>query len=64
MVLSTLLRIHWSFMLLSGRLAGGEEPWRKWMLSTGWTGLSKPMKNPYTGEDLKPKNVNGLTLDW
>ena len=33
---------------------GGTEPWRKWMLSTGWTGLSKPMTNPMTGEELKP----------
>ena len=37
---------------LSGKLAGGDEPWRKWMQSTGWTGLSKPMKNPYTGEEI------------
>ena len=34
--------------------AGGDEPWRKWMLQTGWTGLSEPMKNPYTGEELPP----------
>ena len=34
--------------------AGGDEPWRKWMLGTGWTGLSKPMTNPYTGEKLPP----------
>ena len=32
--------------------AGGDEPWRKWMLSTGWTGLSDPMVNPYTGQPL------------
>ena len=34
--------------------AGGDEPWRKWMLGTGWTGLSKPMTNPVTGEKLEP----------
>ena len=33
---------------------GGDEPWRQWMLSTGWTGLSEPMANPFTGEELKP----------
>ena len=32
--------------------AGGDEPWRKWMMSTGWTGLSKPMVNPISGEKL------------
>ena len=42
--------------------AGGDEPWRKWMMSTGWTGLSKPMVNPISGEKLDPLNVNGLTL--
>ena len=35
--------------------AGGQEPWRKWMLSTGWTGLSKPETNPYTGEEVTPE---------
>ena len=34
--------------------AGGDEPWRKWMMSTGWTGLSKPMVNPISGEKLDP----------
>jgi hypothetical protein len=33
---------------------GGDEPWRQWMLSTGWTGLSEPMSNPFNGEELKP----------
>ena len=35
--------------------AGGDEPWRQWMLSTGWTGLTEPMSNPYTGEELTPE---------
>ena len=34
--------------------AGGDEPWRKWMMSTGWSGLSKPMVNPISGEKLDP----------
>ena len=34
--------------------AGGQEDWRQWMQSTGWTGLSEIQKNPYTGEDIKP----------
>ena len=34
--------------------AGGDEPWRKWMMSTGWAGLSKPMVNPISGEKLDP----------
>ena len=33
---------------------GGTEPWREWMLSTGWTGLSKPMTDPHTGDELEP----------
>ena len=35
--------------------AGGDEPWRKWMMGTGWTGLSKPQTNPYTGDKLTPQ---------
>ena len=34
--------------------AGGDEPWRKWMMSTGWTGLSEQMVNPISGEKLDP----------
>jgi hypothetical protein len=34
---------------------GGQEPWRKWMQSTGWTGLSEQMTNPFNGEKLDPK---------
>ena len=50
--------------------AGGDEPWRKWLMSTGWTGLSKPMTHPYTGEELDPQArqwINrhiGENLDW
>ena len=43
--------------------AGGEEPWRKWMLGTGWTGLSEAMTNPYTGEKLGPEERQWIN-DW
>ena len=32
----------------------GREPWRQWLLTTGWTGLSNQQTNPVTGEDLTP----------
>ena len=41
-------------MLPFWETAGGQEDWRQWMQSTGWTGLSEIQKNPYTGEDIKP----------
>ena len=44
--------------------AGGDEPWRKWMMSTGWTGLSKPMVNPISGEKLGPTERQWISLDW
>ena len=31
---------------------GGLEPWRQWLLSTGWDGLQKIRKNRITGEPL------------
>lgn len=31
---------------------GGGEPWREWLLNTGWAGLQKPRINPTTGEPL------------
>ena len=33
---------------------GGMEPWRQWLLSTGWDGLSKPMTDKLTGGNLEP----------
>ena len=42
---------------------GGTEPWRAWMLETGWTGLSKPMVNPDTGEKLDPKTRQWINED-
>ena len=35
---------------------GGDEPWRQWLLSTGWDGLQNPRKNRYTGLDLSPED--------
>ena len=31
------------------------EPWRQWMLSTGWDGLQKIRKNKFTGQPLTPQ---------
>jgi len=31
---------------------GGMEPWRQWLLSTGWDGLQKVRKNTFTKKDL------------
>ena len=31
---------------------GDFEPWRQWLLSTGWDGLQKIRKNKFTGEPL------------
>ena len=33
---------------------GGMEPWRQWLLSTGWDGLSKKGVDPISGEALDP----------
>ena len=33
---------------------GGMEPWRQWLLSTGWDGLSKKGVDPISGESLDP----------
>ncbi len=34
---------------------GDMEPWRQWMLSTGWDGLQKIRKNKFTGQPLTPQ---------
>jgi len=34
---------------------GDMEPWRQWMLSTGWDGLQKIRKNKLTGQPLTPQ---------
>ena len=33
---------------------GGMEPWRQWLLATGWDGLSKKQVNTITGGNLTP----------
>ena len=35
---------------------GGMEPWRQWLLSTGWDGLQKIRRNPDTGLPLDAKD--------
>ena len=35
---------------------GDMEPWRQWLLSTGWSGLQKIRKNKYTKEPLSPRD--------
>ena len=33
---------------------GGMEPWRQWLLETGWDGLGEPRVDTITGEKLSP----------
>jgi len=33
---------------------GGTEPWRQWLLGTGWNGLNNLRTNRLTGQPLKP----------
>ena len=33
---------------------GGTEPWRQWLLGTGWDGLNNLRKNKLTGQPLSP----------
>jgi len=35
---------------------GSTEPWRQWLLATGWDGLSKPRVHPDTGLPLKTQD--------
>ena len=35
---------------------GGMEPWRQWLLSTGWDGLQRIRKNTETGMDLSTED--------
>ena len=37
---------------------GGMEPWRQWVLSTGWDGLQKIRTNKFTGEPLSSDDRN------
>ena len=35
---------------------GSMEPWRQWLLATGWDSLQKTRINPYTNEPLSPRD--------
>jgi hypothetical protein len=37
------------------KVNGGMEPWRQWLLSTGWDNLNTVRTNPITSEPLNPK---------
>ena len=41
----------------------GPEPWRQWLMTTGWDGLSKPMINKMTLEELTPPQRQWVN-DW
>ncbi len=41
----------------------GREPWRQWLMTTGWDGLSKPMTNKMTLEELTPPQRQWVN-DW
>ena len=42
---------------------GGMEPWRQWMLSTGWDGLQILQKNPLSGQPITPEAQQWLN-NW
>ena len=39
-------------LLPTGKMNGDMEPWRQWLLSTGWDGLQKVRRNKDTGKPL------------
>ena len=43
-------------LLPSFHTNGGLEPWRQWLLSTGWDGLQKIRKNRITGQPLSSED--------
>lgn len=51
---SSPLEIGLSKVLPGFKTKAGREPWRHWLLSTGWKGLSEIQTNPVTGEELSP----------
>ena len=42
---------------------GGMEPWRQWLLSTGWDGLQKIRTNKFTKEPLSPEDKHYIN-NW
>ena len=51
---SSPLEIAMSKVLPGFKTKAGREPWREWLLSTGWKGLSDPQRDRLTGEKLTP----------
>lgn len=51
---SSPLEIGLSKVLPGFATKAGREPWRHWLLTTGWRGLSETQTNPVTGEELTP----------
>jgi len=39
---------------------GGVEPWRQWMLETGWDGLQEIQTNPLNGQPVKPEALQHI----
>ena len=60
---SSPLEILMSKVLPGFSSKAGVEPWRQWLLTTGWKGLSEPQTNPVTGEDLTPPQREWIN-DW
>ena len=42
---------------------GGMEPWRQWLLATGWDGLQKVRINKHTKEPLEPEDKHFIN-NW
>ena len=36
----------------------GREPWREWLISTGWDGMSKPLIDKTSLEELSPDKAS------
>ena len=51
---SSPLEVVASKLLPGFKTKAGVEPWREWLLSTGWKGLSDQQKDRLTGEKLTP----------
>jgi len=44
----------WNALMPFFKTSFGTEPWREWLLNTGWDGLQKPRVNVNNGEPLDP----------
>ena len=45
------------------KTSGGREPWRQWLLDTGWDGLSQKRVNPNTAGAVTPEQRNWIN-NW